>query len=220
MPTDTTTTRPLRADALRNRAKILAAAREVFAERGLQATLDDIAHHAGLGTGTVYRRFRDREALVEALFEERLSETAALAERCLADPDPWQGFVTMLADTCTSMARDRGLRQVMTCNAYGQTLVANARARVAPLMAQLIRRAQASGQLRPEVGPEDVPVVFLMIGAVADFAGSGQTDLWRRYFALLLDGLRVQPAAGTALPPALDEDATAEAMSRWRPAGR
>jgi AcrR family transcriptional regulator len=85
--------RPLRRDAERNRQKILSAAAEVIAERGLDATLDDVARQAGVGVGTVYRRFPGKEALAEALFDERLGTLAAIAEHALADPDPWAGLV-------------------------------------------------------------------------------------------------------------------------------
>src|SRR5829696_8551949 len=109
------TTRPLRADAERNRARILAAATEVFAERGLDVTLDDIAAHAGLGVGTVYRRFADREALVEALFDERMQATIARLNAALQAPaeDAWEALVGVIRETCEAFARDRGLRQVM-----------------------------------------------------------------------------------------------------------
>src|SRR5215468_12232436 len=90
--------RPLRRDAERNRQLILRAASEVFTSRGLQASLDDVAQHAGVGVGTVYRRFPDKEALVEALFEERLDTMAGLAEQGLADPDPWAGLVFFLEE--------------------------------------------------------------------------------------------------------------------------
>src|SRR3954451_8548625 len=90
------TPRPLRKDAERNRQRILDAARELFAERGLQATLDDVAHRAGVGVGTVYRRFPDKEQLIDALFESRLDQMAALAEDGLTDADSWRGLVTFL----------------------------------------------------------------------------------------------------------------------------
>src|ERR1700709_2058318 len=92
--------RPLRKDAARNRERILAAAGEVFAERGLEVTLDDIAHHAGVGVGTVYRRFRDKEELIDALFDERMDAVLTVAEQALAVDDPWLGlegfFVSIL----------------------------------------------------------------------------------------------------------------------------
>lgn len=209
--------RPLRADAARNRARILQAASEVFAARGLQVTLDDIARHAGLGTGTVYRRFGDRETLVEALFEDRMDDTVALSRRCLTDADPWHGLVTMLESTCEVLARDKGMREVMLSTAYGHNLVAMGRARMRPLVAQLIARAQAAGVVRPDLGAEDVPLLFLMMSTIDDFAADSPKPLWRRYFALLLDGWRVQPVGQPPLPVGLDEDELAHAMGTWRP---
>ena len=85
----TTTQRPLRKDAERNRQRIIDAAREVFAERGLGVSLDDIARHAGVGVGTVYRRFPDKEQLIDALFDERLDAIAARAESATEIADPW-----------------------------------------------------------------------------------------------------------------------------------
>src|SRR5436305_10369575 len=99
--------RPLRRDAERNRQRILRAAAEVFTTRGLQVSLDDVAQHAGVGVGTVYRRFPDKESLVEALFEERIQAMVALAEKALAEPDSWTGLVTFLESACAELATDR-----------------------------------------------------------------------------------------------------------------
>src|SRR5882757_5634719 len=90
--------RPLRRDAALNREKILHAAREIFGQRGLGVTLDDVARHAGVGVGTVYRRFPTKEALVRALFEQDLEMRQGSAERALTHPDPWQGFVDFLME--------------------------------------------------------------------------------------------------------------------------
>src|SRR5262249_49101238 len=111
--------RPLRRDAERNRQRILQAAAEVFTEQGLRATLDDVADRAGVGVGTVYRRFPDKEALVEALFTERLDKLVGFAEQALADPDPWAGLVDLLERAATIMAGDRGLRQILMYATYG-----------------------------------------------------------------------------------------------------
>src|SRR5229473_6040348 len=96
--------RPLRRDAERNRQRILRAAGEVFTERGLQATLDDVAERAGVGVGTVYRRFPDKEALVEALFTERLDTLVHFGEQALAEPDPWAGLATFLEQAASVIA--------------------------------------------------------------------------------------------------------------------
>src|SRR5436309_13964281 len=88
--------RALRKDAAQNRERLLAAASELFAERGLNVTLNDIAHHAGVGVGTAYRRFPNKEAVIDALFEQQLDGLAALAEQALLDADSWHGLVWFL----------------------------------------------------------------------------------------------------------------------------
>lgn len=215
--------RPLRADAVRNRARILCAAREVFSIRGLEVTLDDIAAQAGLGTGTVYRRFANRESIVEAIFEERIGETLAVLERCLADPDPWNGFVTLVRTVCAEVASDRGMREVMISTSYGLNRVAQVREQLISRMRLLVRRAQESGALRPDADAADVPALFLMIGTIADFAGDLSPRIWERYAQFFIDGLRSDPRrAGwppADIPAALDEDQMSVAMGSWRPIG-
>src|SRR5215831_2789794 len=126
--------RPLRRDAERNRQRILRAASEVFTTRGLAATLDDVAHHAGVGVGTVYRRFPDKEALIEALFEERLGTMV--------------GLVFFLEQAGSLLAGDRGLRQIVMFASYGRDRVGEARARLLPVVTKLVARAQADGSVR------------------------------------------------------------------------
>src|ERR1700730_11019246 len=104
-----TTERALRKDAERNRQRILEAARELFTERGLGVTLNDIAHHAGCGVGTVYRRFPDKEQLIDALFKDRVSEMVVVAEEALANPDPWEGLRQFLEDAIELQARSQAL---------------------------------------------------------------------------------------------------------------
>src|ERR1700761_3684746 len=103
--------RPLRRDAERNRQRILAAAAEVFNERGLDVSLDEIARHAGVGVGTVYRRFRTKEELIEALFMDRLDSVATIADEAYANPDAWCGLVSFMERMAEIMAGDVGLRQ-------------------------------------------------------------------------------------------------------------
>src|SRR3974377_1979810 len=104
--------RPLRKDAERNRRRILDAAAELFMERGLGVTLNDIAHHADVGVGTVYRRFPDKDVLTDAFFEEKIGEIVALAEAALTDPDPWRGLTSFLERGLELQARDKGLKQL------------------------------------------------------------------------------------------------------------
>lgn len=209
--------RPLRVDAQRNRERVLQAAREVFATRGLDATLDDIARHAGVGTGTVYRRFADREALVEALFEERLAAEVELAQVCRHDPDAWRGLVTFVRTTCAELAADRGMRQVLFGSSYGKERLAGARECLVPLIEELVSRAQDAGALREGVGASDVPVLLVMLGTVAEFAGALAPDAWERWCTVLLDGLRAHDGQ-TALPVGpLCEVQLEGAMAGWRP---
>ena len=117
-PTASPAQRPLRCDAERNRQRIVEAAREVFAARGLAATLDDVAHHAGVGVGTVYRRFPTKEALVEVAFESRVEEVAELAETAQSAASAWEGLTLFLRRCADMQAEDRGLRDIALSAGY------------------------------------------------------------------------------------------------------
>src|ERR1700737_4909484 len=104
--------RPLRRDAQRNRELLVAAAREVFAQRGVDVALDEIARRAGVSIGTLYNRFPTRAALVEAVFVDRLEAVVALGEEALLMADPWEGFVHCLQGICELQAADRGYNDV------------------------------------------------------------------------------------------------------------
>jgi AcrR family transcriptional regulator len=183
--------RPLRKDAELNRRRILTAAREVFRDRGVGATLNDVARHAGVGVGTVYRRFSDKEELVDALFEDMIEIVDASTRAALAEPDAWAGLTAALENVCEVQALDRGLREVMLGTGRGPERQAQMRDRVAPPLRQLIARAKDQGKLRPDVVSVDFPALQLMLGAVTEHLG--QPELWRRYLALLLDGMRARP---------------------------
>ena len=104
----------LRADAARNRAAIVGAARAVFAEQGLDAPLDEIASRAGTGNATLYRRFPTRGDLVAAVFADRMAEHLDAVEAGLADPDPWSGFASYVETVAAMQARDRGIADLVT----------------------------------------------------------------------------------------------------------
>lgn len=196
--------RPLRRDAERNRQRILRAAAEVFTARGLQASLDDVARHAGVGVGTVYRRFPDKESLAEALFEERIEAMVALAENALAEPDSWTGLVSFLEGACAQLATDRGLHEILMFATYGRDRVDRGRDRMRPLVTALVQRAQRDGQLRSDLRPTDMLFIEFMISAAARYAEPVKLEIWRRYLALITDALRPQRAGTTPLPePAL-----------------
>ena len=194
-------TRPLRSDAARNRERILAAARGVFAERGLDATLDDVAHHAGLGVGTVYRRFPSKDDLVEALFEQAINEVVDLAEQAAGMSDSWQGFVSFLERATEMQVENVGLRDIILHSGYGRDRVSLARAKIIPPVTRLVERAQDEGYLRKDFLPTDIPVIELMVSSVALYTSSVAQDLWRRYLGIVLDGLLVNRVEPRELPP-------------------
>ena len=203
--------RPLRRDAERNRQRILASARAVFADRGLVATLDDVARHACLGVGTVYRRFADKDALVEALFEDGIRALVELADRGAADPDPWTGLVTFLESASRQMAADRGLREALMSPHHGHAGIAVARGELEPRLEALVERARESGQLRPDVVATDLVVLLQALQTAADLGCAASPDYWQRHLDLVLDGLRATrtttPLRCTPLTPPQLHDA-------------
>lgn len=203
-PSGPEVSRPLRRDAERNRQRILAAAWEIFNERGLEVSLDDVARHAGVGVGTVYRRFRTKEELVEALFVSRIDSIAALAEAAAEAPDPWSGLVSFMEQMVETLAGDAGLRHMMMFATYGRDRVSYARQRNAPLVSALVERAQAAGQVRPDLGPTDIPFIIFTLAEATQFARTVSPQIWRRYLNIILDGLRPERTGVTVLPvPAL-----------------
>jgi AcrR family transcriptional regulator len=211
--------RPLRADAVRNRARLLEAAKEVFAERGLHATMDEVARRAGVGVGTAYRRFRNRDDLIAALFEERLDEFMAAIDVALADDDPWRGLSRFLERSMEMQAEDRGFKELLLRSAESRERMRLFRARIRPLVAELVCRARDAGELRDDVVEDDVLLVSLMTGAVNDFAHAVEPQLWRRSLGLLLDGLRARGATPLPVGP-LDAEQADRAMAAMRPGRR
>jgi AcrR family transcriptional regulator len=210
--------RPLRRDAERNRQRILVVARAAFAEDGLAVTLDEIARRAGVGVGTVYRRFPDKEQLIEALFEERIGEMAALAEECLLCDDAWDGLVRFLEGATAAHADDRGLKEVALSGAHGLERVARARQLMLPLATRLVARAQAQGSLRPDLEPTDLPLLQLMLGSLSECTRDVEPEVWRRFLGILTDGLRTRrdgptPLASVGLAP----EQVQRTMRCWRP---
>lgn len=217
----TNTDRPLRADAERNRQRILDAARELFAQRGLGVTLNEIAHHAGVGVGTVYRRFPDRDQLIDELFEQRLSDLARLLDVGLADPDPWHGLTGFMTGALELQARDRGFKEIALGSADALQRGARLREQMLPRATALVQRAQRTGQLRADFKPQDIPVAQLMIGAVIDAARDVDPELWRRYLEIFLQGIRADRSTPEALSTEpLSTEQVPSVMAAWQPPRR
>jgi AcrR family transcriptional regulator len=208
----------LRRDAERNRQRILEAARQGFAERGLGITLDEIARLAGVGVGTVYRRFPNKELLIDALFEARIGEVVAVADAALQDEDAWRGLRTFLERAIGLLASDRGLRELLLGASYSPDRIMRGRAQIKPRIDILVARAQAQGALRADLSSTDVPLLLMMLDAVVDTTREIDPERWRRALALVLDGLAARRDAPSPLPaPALDVDELQRAIAAWRP---
>jgi AcrR family transcriptional regulator len=215
-PTD----RPLRKDAQRNRQRIIDAARNLFAQKGLEPNLNEVAHHAGVGVGTVYRRFATKEELLEAIFEDGLDQLTTLAEQAMQQhEDSWEGFVWFLEQMCRITATDRGLREIAFSKCYAGGRVNAAQERLVPALTRLVERAQADGYLRPEIAAADMPIISLLAGTVSEFAGDVRIDLWRRYVALFIEGLHCRPDQAQLPVDALSDVDLDIAMTIWKPAG-
>jgi len=193
-------TAPLRADALRNRARLLAAARELFASRGLDVPMVDIARHAGVSNGTLYNRFPAREDLIEAVFADRMEKLVALADRALGADDPWEGFASYLAGACELQATDRGFNQIAARGMPQTPAVRELRRRGLAAVTEVMARAQRAGSLRPDVAVDDLGFVIWGVSRTVEAAPGA----WRRHLALMLDGFRTEGAhpLPDAEPPA------------------
>lgn len=199
--------RPLRADAERNRRRILVAAAEVFARRGLDAGLDEIARHAGVGVGTVYRRFPDKAQLITALFDSRVEALLEVAQEGLAMPVAWDGLQHFLVRSIEMQQADRGLKELLFgegCPPAALEAAGSAFSRqladLIPIVQELMNRAKAAGDLRPDVSATDLAMIQFMLHSAGSFTATLRPELWRRQLGLLLDGLRTRRDEPTPLP--------------------
>jgi AcrR family transcriptional regulator len=185
----TTRQRPLRADAVRNREKLLVAAADVLGERGLDAPLEEVARRAGVSIGTLYNHFPQRGDLIDAIYPARLAEFDVVAEQALADPDPWHGFVAFVEGLFTLQAQDRGLNDAVARAEPGSVDPAVECTRGFVHAAAVIERAHDAGVLRPDFNPSDLATLTWAMSRVITQA----PQEWRRCLGFFLDGLRVAP---------------------------
>jgi AcrR family transcriptional regulator len=207
----------LRADAERNRQRLMAAAKDLFATRGLHVTLDDIARHAGVGTGTAYRRFPNKDALIDALMVDRIGEVAAIARDCLEEPDPWRGLSGFFERALALQAADRGLKDVLFSSGRGRERSVQARQQIAPVVARLVRRAVEAGAVRSDMSTTDVPLINFMLNTLVDFGRDVEPDLYRRYLAIVLDGLKPRDDLEPLPVEPLKVTVFQDALARWKP---
>jgi AcrR family transcriptional regulator len=182
-------TRAKRADAVRNRAKVLAAAAQVLAERGVAASVPEIAAAAGVGKATVYRSFPTKEHLVAAIAIERLQVFRERCEAARETEDPTEEFAQILRDAARRQASDRLLVSAMAVIPELPELSA-ARTAVSDAMEELVSTAKASGGMRADATAEEIRVLFVGVGRILTESDEEDPDVWVRYADLVIDAMR------------------------------
>ncbi|MDI3405758.1 TetR/AcrR family transcriptional regulator [Streptomyces cavernicola] len=200
---------PLRKDAQRNRELVLAAAREVYAEQGVEAPLDVIARRAGVGNATLYRRFPDRAALIEAVFHATLASVIEAGEEARRAEDPWAGLNGYLDRVFTVLAADRGANDLMTTGIEGVPTLERLHVHNAETFAGLLDRCRDRGLVRADVVTEDLLLSLAAVGRAAPALEAAVPGSWRRPLALLIDGLRAEGAHPLPTEPLTSDQLTA-----------
>jgi AcrR family transcriptional regulator len=186
----------LRADAARNRERIIEAAIELFAERGYEASTAEIAARAGVGEATLFRRFPTKDDLIQAIVAMMLEDAAAVAASCLEEEDAWRGVERFLYEMAERAAQDHGISDANKEQCMASPALAGERRRVLDLTAQLAKRAQREGVLRDDVAGQDLMFLMGAVASISEVPFSGlRDDLWKRYLGIVLDGLRPEGAS-------------------------
>ncbi len=188
------TSTSLRSDAARNRAALVAAAREVMAESGLEAPLDEIARRAGIGNATLYRRFPRRVDLIAAVFADRMADHARAVESALAACDPWDGFRSYIEAATELQVHDRGIADLITMDVSMASEIQELRDQAFDGLVEVIERAKAAGALRADSTPEDIVVILQANAGLVTRAHPVAGQASRRLVHVLLDGLRADAA--------------------------
>jgi AcrR family transcriptional regulator len=203
---------PLRSDAERNRARIVAAARQVFGRGGLNASMASVAREAGVGIATLFRRFPTKEDLIAAVFADRMDAHVAAVAVALDNPDPWHGLVGFVESVCAMQAADYGFADVLTMTFPTAKALEQPRREVRDGVVELMGRAKAVGRLRDDFTPEDLVLVYMANAGVVNATGEEAPDSWRRVVALMIQTFEA-PARGP-LPDSPGPDAISKAMLR------
>lgn len=191
-----------RKDVVRNRRRLLLAADDLAAERGLSISFNALAQAAGVGVGTVYRHFTDPDALLDALIEVRIERIAALLEQCEAIEDPIEALRAAILGVGELQSRDRGIWGALV---GAPRRLDPVRARLQPPTKRLISRARSTGRLRPDFSITDYVVLLWVGDALSRWLGQADPGAWRRYVEALLVGFGAsQDPAPPLMSPAID----------------
>jgi AcrR family transcriptional regulator len=192
-------TKALRVDARRNREAVFAAAKELFADQGLDAQMPDVARAANVGVGSVYRHFPTKDDLIAAMAAERFERFAEKARESLEMDDAWEGIAEFIRFAAQVQADDRGICDVMAERRELMGQAAQA-AGLPELSEKLVKRAQRAGQLRRDLQWEDIPMIACGLGSITQQTMGPATGRWPRLLEIILDGLRA-PGSGKLPKP-------------------
>lgn len=204
----------LRADAERNRDRIMAAARHLYATEGLGVSMASVAREAGVGKATLSRRFATRDELIQAVFADRMDAYANAVTKALSDPDPWHGFTGYITAVCAMQAADRGFADVLTMTFPAAKALEKRRAEAYHAFTDLITRAKATGHLREDFDDRDLPILLMANAGVINATGDAAPDTWRRLVAHMLRSFATPDAPLPPLPDAPTPTALYRAMVR------
>jgi AcrR family transcriptional regulator len=189
------TEKPLRADARRNREKVLVAARAVFAEQGVDAQMDDVARRADVGVGTVYRHFPTKEALLTALSDEVFAVVAVYTRNLLTLADPWEAFTRAMWFGAEKTAGDRAFSEVLAASTKMTPRTCPGKEDLYVTIGELMERCKAAGTMRDDAMVDDIGMMMCGIGSASQMEHP-VPEPWRRHLAIMLDGLRAEGASG------------------------
>jgi AcrR family transcriptional regulator len=192
------TARPQRADARRNRKRVLEAAEELFSQAGLKASVEDVARRAGVGVGTVCRHFPTKQALVEAVLTGMYESLLLDAEASLARDDAGAAFYEFFDALSNFQARHRAFAEQMATDVGLPSAGEPLRLQLHRAITELVARAQTAGAIRSDVGPADISMLFSGVAHATAIAGDLGPTLRERYARIILDGLR--PSDASPLP--------------------
>lgn len=186
MATASSTSKPLRRDAAANRARMLAAAERVFADQGLDASVDAVIAAAGVGPGTFYRRFPDKDALVAELVGTVEQRLADLVRHAIDDNDDGDGLERFMIAAGDELQTHRGLLARLWTDDPRPEHVRLIREGIATLL----RTAQQQGRIAPEVAPADISMALWAIGGIIETTAAVSPDVWRRHLHVVVEGMR------------------------------
>lgn len=204
--TDAEQTRvPLRRDARERRARLLESARQEFATRGVNASLEQIARSAGVAIGTLYRHFPTRLDLLEAAYEPRLQDFLDEADTALRTDGPWEGFVSYLQNLFRVQAGDRGFNDFLSRRFPDSPATERIHDRMCQQIDDVLRRAQDAGSVRPDIALADIVNLIWSNGQMIDATRTTAPDAWRRQLHLMFDAYRAERAHPIPEPPMSDD---------------